>query len=108
MNRLQIILFSLVCVYRASWSALVSGFLAPTGTSSGGRSVTKVVPLAPPSLLLAAEDPSSDIDEEWHPRDPAQSTPQLLAALWHQISHAGNLVKGVRDLFLLQMYCGSC
>lgn len=33
-------------------------------------------------------------DEEWHPRDPASTTPQLLAGLWHQISHAGSLTKG--------------
>jgi hypothetical protein len=41
-------------------------------------------------------------DNEWHPRDPAQTTPQLLAALWHQITHAGSMSKGVRWV------CGVC
>ena len=34
-------------------------------------------------------------DNEWHPRDPASTTPQLLAAMWHQITQAGGMAKGV-------------
>jgi hypothetical protein len=33
-------------------------------------------------------------DEEWHPRDPAHTTPQLLAGIWHQISEASGMPKG--------------
>jgi hypothetical protein len=40
--------------------------------------------------------PEVHSDNEWHPRDPAQTTPQLLAALWHQITQAGSMSKGVR------------
>jgi hypothetical protein len=36
-------------------------------------------------------------DNEWHPRDPASTTPQLLAAMWHQITQAGGMAKGVSD-----------
>lgn len=34
-------------------------------------------------------------DDEWHPRDPAFTTPQLLSGVWHQIAQAGTLSKGV-------------
>ena len=40
--------------------------------------------------------PEVHSDNEWHPRDPARTTPQLLVALWHQITQAGRMVKGVR------------
>lgn len=49
-------------------------------------------------LYSSAKNDNNDDEEEeeeWHPRDPAHTTPQLLAALWHQIAHAGSLVKGV-------------
>jgi hypothetical protein len=47
------------------------------------------------TLQLHSVDPSST-DDEWHPRDPAHTTPQLLAGVWHQIAQVGSLVKGVR------------
>jgi hypothetical protein len=48
------------------------------------------------TLQLHSVDPSSiPSDDEWHPRDPAHTTPQLLAGLWHQIAQVGSLVKGV-------------
>jgi hypothetical protein len=34
-------------------------------------------------------------DDEWHPHDPAETTPQLLASIWCQISHGTTMVKGV-------------
>jgi hypothetical protein len=34
-------------------------------------------------------------DDEWHPHDPAFTTPQLLAGVWDQIAHAGTMSKGV-------------
>ncbi|EEC48347.1 predicted protein [Phaeodactylum tricornutum CCAP 1055/1] len=33
-------------------------------------------------------------DDEWHPHDPAFTTPQLLAGVWDQIAHAGTMSKG--------------
>eukprot|EP00545_Synedropsis_sp_CCMP1620_P000781 CAMPEP_0119016238 /NCGR_PEP_ID=MMETSP1176-20130426/11890_1 /TAXON_ID=265551 /ORGANISM="Synedropsis recta cf, Strain CCMP1620" /LENGTH=550 /DNA_ID=CAMNT_0006969579 /DNA_START=116 /DNA_END=1765 /DNA_ORIENTATION=+ len=33
-------------------------------------------------------------DNEWHPRDPATSVPQLMSSIWGQITHAGNMAKG--------------
>lgn len=35
-----------------------------------------------------------DEDEEWHPRDPASTTPQLLKAIWLQIAAGCKLSKG--------------
>lgn len=55
------------------------------------------------SLLYSST--RSEEDEEWHPRDPAHTTPQLLAALWHQIAEAGNLVRGVSVYNLSDLRC---
>ena len=41
--------------------------------------------------------PEVHSDDEWHPRDPAKTTPQLLSGLWHQITQAGSMAKGVRS-----------
>lgn len=35
-------------------------------------------------------------DDEWHPHDPAHTTPQLLEGLWFQIAQGKDMVKGVR------------
>lgn len=43
-----------------------------------------------------------DDEEEWHPRDPAHTTPQLLAGLWHQIAQSGSMTRGVRLLASLR------
>ena len=40
--------------------------------------------------------PKVHSDSEWHPRDPASTVPQLMSSVWHQITHAGNMKKGVR------------
>jgi hypothetical protein len=45
--------------------------------------------------------PEVHSDSEWHPRDPANTVPQLMSSIWHQINHAGNMKKGVRDNFTL-------
>ena len=43
---------------------------------------------------------SSQNDEEWYPRDPASTTPQLLSALWLQIAQGcKDLSKGVRTCY---------
>jgi hypothetical protein len=34
-------------------------------------------------------------DDEWHPHDPAETTPQLLASIWDQIANGLSMVKGV-------------
>jgi hypothetical protein len=34
-------------------------------------------------------------DDEWHPHDPAETTPQLLSSIWCQISNGISMVKGV-------------
>lgn len=38
-------------------------------------------------------------DDEWHPRDPAFTTPQLLLGIWQQIAQATTMAKGVSCLF---------
>jgi hypothetical protein len=48
------------------------------------------------SFLFSTLDPSSFFtDEEWHPNDPAYTTPQLLVGIWDQIAMAKTLTKGV-------------
>lgn len=47
--------------------------------------------------------PEVHSDNEWHPRDPARTTPQLLVALWHQITQAGRMGKGVRTHHMSHM-----
>jgi hypothetical protein len=48
-----------------------------------------------PSLRMLS--PSLDgTDEEWHPHDPAWTTPQLLEGIWSQIVQAKNMVRNVR------------
>jgi hypothetical protein len=40
-------------------------------------------------------DHANEDADEWHPRDPAQTTPQLLKSIWDQIARASAMVKGV-------------
>jgi hypothetical protein len=49
------------------------------------------------SAAAAGAHPHHPTDsDEWHPHDPAYTTPQLLASLWGQIAAAKDLVRGVR------------
>ncbi len=45
------------------------------------------------------DDDKEEEKEEWHPHDPAYTTPQLLAGIWFQIAQAKSMVKGVRWRF---------
>lgn len=48
------------------------------------------------SSRLFSTSSSGKEEEEWHPRDPAKTTPQLLSSLWSQIAQGcKNLSKGV-------------
>jgi hypothetical protein len=52
------------------------------------------------TLVFSSSSPSPEAngeeeEEEWHPHDPADTMPQLLAGLWHQIAEAGSMLKGV-------------
>lgn len=38
---------------------------------------------------------ASHSDDEWHPHDPAWTTPQLLEGIWSQIAQAKDMVRGV-------------
>ena len=83
---------------RGATTTLAFGLSQPTRTR--GRSARQ------PGLqsLFVTSDSSGDegvySDEEWHPRDPAFTTPQLLAGLWHQIAQSGTMSRGVRTLLL--------
>jgi hypothetical protein len=48
----------------------------------------------------SVDDHANEDADEWHPRDPAQTTPQLLKSIWDQIARASAMVKGV-SLFLI-------
>jgi hypothetical protein len=51
-------------------------------------------------VLLSTLNPSSFFtDEEWHPNDPAYTTPQLLVGIWDQIAMAKTMTKGVSDMY---------
>jgi hypothetical protein len=45
-------------------------------------------------------DHANEDSDEWHPRDPAQTTPQLLKSIWDQIARASAMVKGVSLLLI--------
>jgi hypothetical protein len=52
-----------------------------------------------PSFLRLHSQLSPDSfysDDEWHPNDPAYTTPQLLVGIWDQIAMAKTLTKDVR------------
>lgn len=49
-------------------------------------------------------DPGSFVtDGEWHPNDPAYTTPQLLVGIWDQIAMAKTMSKDVS--FYIQLFC---
>jgi len=50
--------------------------------------------IRPIKILLKAAEGQDEEEEEWHPRDPAETTPQLLSGLWFQIAQAGGMSKG--------------
>ena len=57
--------------------------------------------------LLLAFNPDAvhtDDGEEWHPHDPAWTTPRLLQGIWDQIAHANTMVKGVRLCLLSAVF----
>ena len=62
-------------------------------------------------LLLHMLSPSVEEEEEWHPHDPAWTTPQLLEGIWSQIAQAKNMVRNVRIfatifVFVYIVLCG--
>jgi hypothetical protein len=46
------------------------------------------------NAAAATNAKDSEEEEEWHPRDPAFTIPQLLEGIWFQISQGKNMVKG--------------
>ena len=57
---------------------------------------TKGSRLSPTSSASTSLSSSGKDDEEWHPRDPAKTTPQLLSSLWLQVAQGcKSLSKGV-------------
>lgn len=57
------------------------------------------------SKFTTLQSTRSNNDEEFHPSDPASTTPQLLSSLWLQIAQGcTNLAKGVSfETFLLKL-----
>ena len=49
-------------------------------------------------ILRMGSNAAEEEEEEWHPRDPAYTTPQLLVGLWSQIAQAGTMTRGVSRL----------
>jgi hypothetical protein len=49
-------------------------------------------------MVLDVDDTSvttNDDDDEWHPNDPAWTTPQLLEGIWSQIAQGKNMIRNV-------------
>jgi len=71
-------------------------FLLPT--SSSKYTLKSYENICSSSSALYSESPSSsskdDTSQEWHPFDPASTTPQLLSALWIMISNACDMSRG--------------
>lgn len=54
-----------------------------------------VYPRFQPMQLAMQESMELHSDDEWHPRDPAFTTPQLLVGIWQQIAQATSMAKDV-------------
>jgi len=65
-----------------------------TTRSSTRRIRNKTSPSYSSLYSISPSDVSSPNDQEWHPWDPASTTPQLLSALWLMISDASDLSRG--------------
>ena len=52
-------------------------------------------------ISLFVKDDDDDDDDEFHPNDPAHTTPQLMAAIWDQIKHGATMEKGVSHIMVL-------
>jgi hypothetical protein len=61
-----------------------------TPTSSASRSTSQLA-----SSTTGGSNAGFYTDDEWHPHDPAETTPQLLSSIWAQISNGITMVKGV-------------
>ena len=72
-------------------SLLLLGTLLHTVSAFTGPNL----PRAPITSQKALPHPSAfHTDDEWHPRDPAHTTPQLLAGIWYQIAQGATMSKG--------------
>jgi hypothetical protein len=70
-------------------------------TTTNNHHNTKMVtpiPVAVLPMVMNIDAAAFHTDNEWHPHDPATTTPQLLASLWSQIaSSTSSMVKGETD-----------
>jgi hypothetical protein len=64
------------------------------GTTSASA-LTSTSPTQLASSTTGGSNAGFYTDDEWHPHDPADTTPQLLASIWDQISNGISMVKGV-------------
>jgi hypothetical protein len=62
-------------------------------------STTAIRRSLPPTTRRHSSMIEAETDDEWHPHDPADTIPQLLAALWNQIAQAGGMVQGVSTIY---------
>lgn len=74
--------------------SVCSGFVLTTPARNLHRITTTKRPPFRTSLSVA-NPLSFHSDDEWHPHDPAYTTAQLMAGIWHQIAQASSMVKGV-------------
>ena len=103
---------SIAAISIASYASLASSFSIHSSVphSHGRRTIqtSSSSPISSTSITskgtfksietqLYSTTKKEDEGEEWHPRDPASTTPQLLSSLWLQIAQGcKNLSKGVR------------
>ena len=75
---------------------LVSAFTVPLQYSVAKSRSPLVKPILASQAAPKESDPQTGHDEDdWHPEDPASTTPQFLGALWQMIARGSNMVKGV-------------
>lgn len=76
----------------------------PTTTTNHITSFSRIA-----THLLAAMEGQKEIDDDdFLHEDPAETTPQLLKGIWEQISHAGDMEKGVSLLTMEWEVLKSC
>ena len=76
-----------------------SAFTVPPHTASKSGYPTVKPKLASQTTPKGSDAQAEHHEEDWHPEDPARTTPQFLCALWHMIAQGSNMVKGVGNVW---------
>ena len=102
-NFLRLVALASLCTVSHGFTASFDLQRSTTGTTSlvDGYTDTFIHSRSSVSMRLQSQEQQSsfdgtsaaDDDEEFHPSDPARTTPQFLSGLWQLIARGNNLVR---------------